>query len=146
MHGTIYTCCELMAEPTSSSCDAPAPKRHCSCGADLSTLSEYHINKHLKGSKHKRQVTASGNIRTIDAFLSPGTSPLTQDSFDVDCADLEDSLSKVCDGVRRDRGTERSSIRGHETAVNSYRCSGYKPCVPQPFALNYPRIFKFKNL
>ena len=86
----------------------------------MTTLSEYYINKHLKASKHKQLVTTGGNIRTIDAFLSPGTSPLTQDSFDVDCADLEDSLSKVCDGVRRDRGTEGSSIRGHETEVNSY--------------------------
>ena len=100
-----------MAEPTSSSCDAPAPKRHCSCGADLSTLSEYHINNHLKGSKHKRQATAHGNIKTINAFFFvPGTLPLTQDSLDADSADLEDSLSKICDDVGRDRSTEGSSV------------------------------------
>ena len=41
----IYTC--YIAERVR--CDAPSTKRQCSCGDDLLTLSEYHINKDLTG-------------------------------------------------------------------------------------------------
>ena len=59
-----------MAERMScESCDALPTKQQCSCVADLSMLSEYHINKHLTESKHKQQATASVKLRTLDAFL-----------------------------------------------------------------------------
>ena len=47
--------------------DAP---RQCSCVAVLLTLSEYHINKHLTGSKHKQQVTAGVKLTMLDAFCN----------------------------------------------------------------------------
>ena len=40
----IYTCVGEHAN-----CDAPPTKRPCSCGMDLLTLNEYHINKHFTG-------------------------------------------------------------------------------------------------
>lgn len=40
--------CEKIAEAS----EEPPSKRLCLCGTDLSALSEYHIKKHLLGSKH----------------------------------------------------------------------------------------------
>ena len=39
----------------------PRPwKKLCSCGADLSSLSVYHVRKHLAGSNHLKVQAASG--------------------------------------------------------------------------------------
>ena len=38
-----------IAECGSCACDAPPTKQQCSCGENLLTLSEYHIDKHLTG-------------------------------------------------------------------------------------------------
>ena len=58
----IYTC--YIAE--CASCDAPSTKRQCSCGDDLLTLSEYHINKDLTGV----QGQATVKVRTHNAFCT----------------------------------------------------------------------------
>ena len=45
-------------------------KQQCSCGEDLLTLSDYHINQHWTvGSNHKRQATTDVKVQTLDAFL-----------------------------------------------------------------------------
>ena len=38
----------------------PPTKKLCSCGADLSSLSVYHVRKHLAGSNHLKVQAASG--------------------------------------------------------------------------------------
>ena len=48
----------------------PPTKKLCNCGADLSSLSVYHIRKHLAGSKHLKVQAVSG-LRTLDASFSP---------------------------------------------------------------------------
>ena len=41
------------------SCDAPPTKWQCSRGADLLIMSEYSINKHLTGVKHKQHISSA---------------------------------------------------------------------------------------
>ena len=50
--------------------EVPLPtKKLCNCGADLSSLSVYHVRKHLAGSKHLKVQAASG-LRTLDVFFA----------------------------------------------------------------------------
>ena len=60
----IYTCYEWL-----NASAVMLRKRQCSCGADLLTLSEYHMNKHLTGSKHKRQATVGVKVKALSVFL-----------------------------------------------------------------------------
>ena len=48
------------------SCDVPPTKWRCSRGADLLTLSEYRINKHLTGVQ--AQVTGHRQVWKYDVF------------------------------------------------------------------------------
>ena len=57
----IYTC--YIAERVR--CDAPSTKRQCSCGDDLLTLSEYHINKDLTGVQGQRTVSYERTMRFV---------------------------------------------------------------------------------
>ena len=53
--------------------EAPPCKKLCPCSTDLLTLSEYHVKKHLLGSKHKR-LTVRNSTKTLKAFLSASLS------------------------------------------------------------------------
>ena len=53
--------------------EAPPSKRLCLCGTNLSSPYEYHIKKHLSGSKHKRLMTSDGT-KTLKAFFSSSSS------------------------------------------------------------------------
>ena len=59
--------------------EAPPSKRLCPCGTNLSSLSEYHVKKHLLGSKHKR-LTASDGMKTLKAFFSSSSSSMPSGS------------------------------------------------------------------
>ena len=49
INGGAWNHLYVLRIPGRTSCDVPPTKWQCSCGQDLLTLSEYHINKHLTG-------------------------------------------------------------------------------------------------
>ena len=125
--------------------EEPPPKKLCSCGVDLSSLSVHHVGKHLTGSRHKKRQTSG--LRTLDAFCLPtkkiAVEPLPcaelikevgrdGDTLDGDTLDGDMDESPVGPSV-----VERPAFNATEI-VGSYRCTGYKPNVPHPFALHYP--------
>ena len=59
----------------------PPTKKLCSCGADLSSQSVYHVRKHLAGLNHLKVQAASG----LRAPTSTKTMPVVQRP----CAELE---------------------------------------------------------
>ena len=62
------------------SCDAPPTKQQCSCGADLLTLSEYHINKHL--TRVQAQVTGHRRCESTMCFTGNTLNSHTYCHFD----------------------------------------------------------------
>ena len=59
----------------------PPTKKLCSCGADLSSLSVYHVRKNLAGSNHLKVQAASG----LRAPTSTKRTPVVQ----CPCAELK---------------------------------------------------------
>lgn len=122
--------------------EEPPPKKLCSCGADLSSLSDYHVGKHLTGSKHKKRQTSG--LRTLDAFFSPTEKTAVEP---LACAELRKEVMRdgdTVDGDMDESPVGPSVVEGPALSataivtVSRYRCTGYKPNVPQPFALHYP--------
>ena len=111
----------------------------CSCEADLSSLSVYHVRKHLAGSKHLKIQAASG-LWTLDTFspMSTMRTPVEQRP----CAELEMEVGRG--GNRETVDSESpvgpSVLEGHALNAteifSSYRCTGYKPNVRTH--LHYP--------
>ena len=49
----------------------PPTKKLCSCGADLSSLSVYHVRKYLAGSNHLKVQAASGLWAPTSTKMTP---------------------------------------------------------------------------
>ena len=62
----------------------PPTKKLCSCGADLSSLSVYHVRKHLAGSNHLRVQAASGlRVLTSTKRTPVDSAPVRRAEVDV---------------------------------------------------------------
>ena len=62
----------------------PPTKKLCSCGADISSLSVYHVRKHLAGLNHLKVQAASGAVGThIHQEDACGAVPLRRAEIEV---------------------------------------------------------------
>ena len=71
----------------------PPLLKRCKCGADVSSLSEYHLRKHCQGQKHKSLLSLS-QLRPISSYFAPqATAGLTSAAV---CYNIPGPASASC--------------------------------------------------
>lgn len=103
--------------------EASPSKRLCPCGTNLMLLTEYHVKKHLSGSKHKRS-TASDGTNTLKAFFSTSSLSMPSGSA-VAKSKQEKELDKDAGTFQEtmDQGEVTDSEQGGEDGeVKDYFC------------------------
>ena len=71
-------------------CDVPPTKRQCSRGADLLTLSEYCINKHL--TRVQAQVTCPTSVKVLYIHSMCFTGVQAQTTYHRQCESMKATL------------------------------------------------------